>query len=64
MEKQNSKGLKRKRKFYHRTLFYAGFLNDGSPRGWNLADVLVVVALLIAMVVVGFFVFEWLWTNF
>ncbi|MBG28965.1 MAG: hypothetical protein CMI31_03030 [Opitutae bacterium] len=64
MGKRNSKGLKRKRKFFQRTLFYAGFFNDGSPRGWNLADVFIAIVLLIAVVVVGIFVFEWLWTNF
>jgi len=64
MEKRNRKGLSRERKFYRKTLFYGGFLADGSPRGWNLTDLLIVAGLLSGILVVGFFLFEWLQGHF
>lgn len=63
MDRRSRYVKKRRRVRHDKVLFYAGVKNDGSPRGWSFAD-LVVIVLWSAAVLCGLIlVLNWLWDT-
>jgi len=46
-----------------KALFYAGSKGDGSPRGWTLADLVVVTVCFGTVIFAVIFVLNWLWNT-